>query len=119
LAHASSNAETRGAVRRPFDNQPCEALYALHKKFAWVDVEKQWYGLAGVSAEEAILANPNGSAAYCLLAQLETAKGRKTRQRRIGEKCVANNAARRQIRLSRHFCPPNKKATYPLLDRVH
>ena len=54
-------------------NPQCDALYALHKNFAWVNVERKWYRLARIDVAKAIEANPNRGGIHCLLAQIEVA----------------------------------------------
>jgi hypothetical protein len=84
-------------VHCPSNAIECEALYALHKNFAWVDVEKQWWGLARISATEAICAKPDGAGAYCLMAQVENAEGNRDAATVNWGKCVGGLAARQQI----------------------
>ena len=62
-------------VKCPSPDALCDGLYALHKNFAWVNVERQWYRLARISASAALKAHPDRAGIYCLLAQIETAEG--------------------------------------------
>jgi tetratricopeptide (TPR) repeat protein len=77
-------------------NPQCDALYTLHKNFAWVNVEKQWFGLARIDVNLAIAANPNRGGIYCLLAQIESAAGNRDGATKSWTACLARAGA--QIR---------------------
>jgi len=62
-------------IKCPSLDPRCDAIYALHKNFAWVNVEKKWFKLARIDVDAALKAKPDGIAIQCLLAQIEVAEG--------------------------------------------
>jgi tetratricopeptide (TPR) repeat protein len=70
-------------------NPQCDALYALHKNFAWVNVEKQWYYLAGIDVDLAIAANPGRLGIHCLRAQVESAANVPDEATKSWQACLA------------------------------